>query len=107
MTTGELVQKSVYMYKILNGQFNCFEGYIVHYPQRRDVFYVRDKKGKKYYTVSEQPYEIHCDNLWMVKRDDCKARALFRERMFEQISEHEQAIERIYSLIDIIEEGLY
>ena len=106
MTTGEIIHDSVYMYKILNGQFRCFEGYVVHYPKRRDVFYVRSKNGKKYYTVSKQPYEIHCGNLWMAERDDRKARELFCSNLFEQILDHEYAIHRIRNLIEIVGEEL-
>lgn len=97
-------QKSVYMYKVLNGQFKCFEGYIVHYPQRRDVFYVRN--GKKHYTVSEQPNEIHCGNLWMLERDDSKAREAFKRFYYVTIDELKANIARTYELIQIVEEGL-
>lgn len=100
MTTGEIVQNSVYMYKILNGKFKCFEGYIVRYPQRRDVFYVRDTK--KYYTVSEQPYEIHCGNVWMFERDDAKARMAFKKFFEENIAELERRIESYHELIDLV-----
>lgn len=104
MTTGELIQKSVYMYKMLNGQFECFEGYIVHYPHRRDVFYVRNTK--KFYTVSEEPNEIHCGNLWMVERDDAAARKAFCRYYRDSITNLKTEIARLYGLMNIVEEEL-
>lgn len=104
MTTGEMVQKSAYMYKMINGQFKCFEGYIVRYPQRRDIFYVRNLK--KYYTVSEQPNEIHCGNLWMLERDDATARRVFCKYYWDSITDLTIEIVRLYGLMKIVEEEL-
>lgn len=103
MTTGEVIQKSAYMYKVLNGRFRCMEGYIVRYPQRRDVFFARETK--KYYTVSEQPNEVHCGNLWMVERDDSAAREEFKKSYHETAKTLRNKIVRLYDLMQIVEEG--
>lgn len=104
MSTGELVQKSAYMYKILNGRFECFEGYIRHYPHRCYVFYVRNTK--KFYTVSEEPDVIHFGNLWMMERDDAAARKTFCRYYRDSIVDLKTEIARLYGLMNIVEEEL-
>ena len=102
MTTDEVIQKSAYMYKVLNGRFRCMQGYIVRYPQRRDVFFARGTK--KYYTVSERPNEIHCGNLWMMERDDDFARKAFVKSYRETRDDLMNEIARLYDLMYIVEE---
>lgn len=93
MTSGEILHKNVYLYRIHDDEFECLKGHVLWYPRGKFVFIT--EVGFNRYTVSNSPGIVYWDNMWILERDDDKARELFLDHYEAKIAECKAKIERI------------
>lgn len=93
MVSGDILHKEAYLYKVYDGVFVCHKGCVIWRP-RGNFAFCKDI-GYQLYTVSNSPEVVYWDNMWMLERDDNKARDIFNRYYEEKIAECQAKISRI------------
>lgn len=99
---SEIIHESAFMYRVHNNEFECLEGMVKKFENERYIRYKFSVDDEKLYTVSENPCEIHCGNLWMIERDDDEAARLLYNHFRKEARKHELEHRRLTRIKRII-----
>jgi hypothetical protein len=100
----KVVHENAWLYRVYGEKFECFTGKVLAFETQIGTVYrlVRaDRKGSEgnLVGISGKPGEVYEDTVWLTKRNDNKARQIFRVCYTEELVYHSERISRLNSYI--------
>ena len=102
----EIICEHAILYRLYDEKLESFNGRVIKLENQYKTCYrfCRGPSGQMMLTVSDKSCKVHCDNVWMKRPNEKKARKLLSENYRMRLVEHEAAVIRLQRYIDILEE---